>query len=470
VADRFRSAARLTSTMLALLALSATPAHATSTSTTTGSQAPANLIPAEAANGLSSTVSRGTALESLNPQAIAYYMEYYGVSEPTARERLATAAMVPNIEPLLAQRLGSGFTDVWFDDATGSWVIDARAEASSETITNLMTELGLPGHYRVQRVDYSAAQLNATRQAVSQELRGLESAGRAVVGLGRGDVVVSIASSATTSELAEINLARASATDNAPVEVELNPQLNYPTKEGVGCSASSEYKYCNTLVGGDHWFGEHVGCTMAYFVAIKGREPWVPSMVTAGHCIADMGGLVKPVYTCEPGGGCSGDQWGLDLTFFQGDGHGDAGLLDDYSGQYSGVPAFAIYGGYWNWSIGTLSKLESYYTGNPPVGISVCKQGSISGSSCGTINKVGIEKTDSEGHKLVDQFEVINAKVCHGDSGSPWDSSTSDTAVGIFDLFTESEPPCGTTSWDTTIGEIVSFWNLAVYGGEWGPW
>jgi hypothetical protein len=462
-----------------VLVIVAQAAQAASMPITSGSLTgpPLGLKPLEPAEQLTVVMSRSKALESLNPAAVSYYEKQYGVSEAVARERLATQVMAPNLGAVLAQHLGKGYSDVWFDNSTGQWVLDVTSSAATTEAETLMHERNLEGTYRLVRVPFDHEQLEGAARRTAQRLRGLTTAGLASVGEGAGKVNVILASTVTPEQRDEAEGAKATISSESgtpPVGITDSTEASLAAKPHVGCS----WRYCNTLIGGDHWYGSGVGCTMSYFVAIKGREPWVPSMLTAGHCLAGMGGLVKPAETCEPGETPCG-QWGLTLTFFEGDGHGDAGLIDDYSGQYSGPPAFAIYGGYWNWSISTVSKLESYYTSAPPTGLTVCKQGSGKedpnkggslGSSCGTISEDGVTEHYG-GLEEVNLFKVVNARACDGDSGSPIDSASSDTAVGILDSGNENEGSgCGSTSESTTIGEAISFWNLTVYGGAWGPW
>ena len=186
-------------------------------------------------------------------------------------------------------------------------------------------------------------------------------------------------------------------------------------------------------------------------------------------------GTVAPTKTCEPEA-TSCNQFGLTLTYYQGEGRGDAGLIDYYSGLY-GNPTFPLATDYWNWWDSEPSPLEFYQSAPAVKGQIICLQGYRTGSSCGVVKERSVPVENTENH-LIDsnmiEVELTSGTDCKGDSGGPWDMASEDTAVGINDIvhFTEHNGECGKIAWLTPISEPVNVWGLIVWGGSgWHePW
>jgi hypothetical protein len=343
----------------------------------------------------------------------------------------------------------------------------------------LMSNVGLAGHYRIVTVPWNAGQLAGLRSGLQAQLSS------ASVGIAGDHISVLTREAPTSTERETLTHSRqafavAEGIAEAPAaEIGQSSGEAVPAHGNLGCGKYgiediTTGGYCNALVAGDHWYTTEGNCTLAWWVSIKEREPKeFPSILTAGHCIAPVG-TVAEAKTCEPEG-TSCNQFGLTLTYYQGEGRGDAGLIDYYSGLY-GNPMFSLVSGYWNWWDSGFSPLEYYQTEPASKGEVVCLQGFRTGSSCGEVLRHGVTEKTNEG---VTDSNMIEVKLtsntdCKGDSGGPWDLSSSDTAVGLNDLIevTEHGELCGKVAWLTSVSEPVNVWGLTVWGGNsWHePW
>jgi streptogrisin D len=127
-------------------------------------------------------------------------------------------------------------------------------------------------------------------------------------------------------------------------------------------------------------------------------------VITAGHCTAGY-----PSWTVS-GGGYLGESYG---SSFPGN---DYGLITN-SGQPASGSVY-LYGG---------GNQAITGAGNAVAGQSICKSGSTTGVTCGTVLATGVTVTYAEGSV----YDTVQTNVCTqpGDSGGSWFSGS--TAIGI---------------------------------------
>lgn len=409
--------------------------------------------------------TRSQAMRDVSGEAIAYYVSEFGVDEDEARYRLATQAMAPDAGTTLKESLGASYTDVWWDNFTGQLVVLATPAASKSAIFSALEERNLSeGDYRVEHVRYGHADLLAAVAATRERLRGLVRDGLATVGMGSGKVVVTLAAKVDDDKRVEVRSAneRLSGTDTAPQIRTVQSARQSLEAEPAACSTT--YHYCNEIIGGGGYYNATSGCTWSYFVAWQGRNPWVPSILTAGHCLNQQP-LVASQSTCKANGtGCG--SVGLSLQYFFGYGRADAGMIDLYAHNWT------IFGGWWNWGPGNWTALGSLAWTPPGVGYVVCKNGATSGSSCGSVQQSSVNVAVG-GVMQTGMIQTTGVTTCRGDSGGPVTSASVPAAVGIVSGAVLNDPGgnCGTsTQYDTPIWQPIYYFNLDWYsGGPYGP-
>lgn len=370
-------------------------------------------------------------------------------------------------------RLGSAFTQVWFDNSTGQWVVAATNAAPSAAVAEAFGEAGLAGMYQLQRVSYDEQQLRESLSEVRDELAETLPSDSFAVGLGPGEVNVTVASGqSATGVQAMLTTTATSATapstsSGVPVNVE---QVNKNSLAVSAGTVSCTFPYCNTIVGGDKWYapdsqksGKWFECSTGFYVGSSG-DPY-PLDLTAGHCDI-LAGNYNGWYTCDPGETNCGS-YGHQIPFYYyGGGGGDAGLLEDDS--------FPIYGGYWNWSIGTLSTVEYYYSGGPaPDGVEVCGNGIGNGSSCGEVTADRYDnlkyRADEElglpEETFNEMIQVTGACLIGGDSGGSITRATKQTAVGTWSGGEYEGTKCGPESYVEPIWREIEQLGIVIYGG-----
>ncbi len=125
--------------------------------------------------------------------------------------------MAPNLQEMLKTKLGSSFSELWFDNASGQWVIGTTSAATTESLGNLMSSVGLAGSYRVQHVSFDHEQLLAAIKQLADELTKTVPGGQFLVGVGDGALNVTLASG-QRSDAADAATAQLAA-DGNPVPV-----------------------------------------------------------------------------------------------------------------------------------------------------------------------------------------------------------------------------------------------------------
>jgi hypothetical protein len=109
----------------------------------------------------------------------------------------------------------------------------------------------------------------------------------------------------------------------------------------------------------------------------------------------------------------------------------------------------------------------------PSNGVVVCHQGEGSwaylghGTECGTV--AGVTSVAVSGTVLTGMLQINSTEACLGDSGGPWDLSSSATAVGIqSSAAIPTGSGCGTTAWATPVSiplQAYSAYGIVLYGG-----
>lgn len=397
------------------------------------------------------TQSRSQADASLSPGAVSYYTSTYGVSEAEARQRLETQTMVPNLQVMLNKQLGSSFSQLWFDNGSGQWVIGTTSATAAEPIGSLMSSLGLGNSYRVQHIPFDHEQLLAAVKQLAGELTETIPSGQFTVGVGDGALDLTLASGQSVG-VADAASAQLAANGNpVPVQVTQSSESSLTGSPAVSCT---QFPWCSAIVGGvDVFFASGWECSAGYYVHSSG-DPY-PLILTAGHCDV-VAGNYGEWGTCNGTGGCG--WYGHQIPFYY-YGGGDAGLLEDDS--------YGIYPGYVNWTYGHgISTLKGYETEHVPNGTVLCMQGAHApGTSCGTVvnNDVWGIKYAAEGPlpevTLNEMIEVgRHACILPGDSGGPADLASVEIAAGINSGYggKKYEGECRERNWLEPINRAIA--------------
>ncbi len=371
---------------------------------------------------LEARVSRDEAAKAVSQEAIEAFAREYGVDEETARQRLATQGMVPDVGAVLRLVLGSGYTDVWWDNASGQLVVLATAPVTDAEIADALTERGLTSEdFRIDRVGYSQDDLLAAGQEVTKQLDPLFAKRRYTTALAAGRVKVTLASSSDAEQRGQARevVDRVSAsTGGVPIDVAFAADDAFGA-EAPACSNGT--RSCDEILAGSRYSVTGGSCSFAFPVYWVGRSPFIPSILTAAHCVNHLP-LVSNVSTCRAAG------WpcpnvGLTLQYFYGYGRSDWAMIDLYA------PRFWIWGGWFNWGPSTYTQLAGRSWYPPPAGYWVCKNGATSGSSCGTVVAYGAW-VEQPGARIENLIETSNLRFCRGDSGGPVTSASVEHAVG----------------------------------------
>ncbi len=419
-------------------------------------------------------LSRAEATAQVLPGAVSYYEKTFGVSQPVAKERLASQLMGQGIQSTLQARYGNAIAGVSFDNATGRWVVDAGPSVPASAVGAVFAKTGLSGTYRLTRVAYTQSEVSGASAELSGRLQSLINRGLVSVTAGGAKVTITVSDNASSADRAVVAAAErsAAASSAVPITQSSTPGGLVAQATSVNCSGI----YCNTLVAGDAYWGTGGSCTMSWYGSLQLGSTTQPLVLTAGHCSLDLGGAGSRVSTYDLSSSLSfGYQY---VGAFNGG--GDWGYIYTDNPPPAGLdPGLGRpYGGYFNWGSRTLVRLAYYYnSGVPSSGTVICHNGlgSVSylgnGTQCGTAGGLTSVNVNRNGTTttLGNMLQVNSTEECYGDSGGPWDLASSATAVAIQSAASiPSGSNCGTTAWATPVSTPIQAyapWHITLYGG-----
>ena len=319
-------------------------------------------------SGASAAPAPATPAAAVQPAEAAALAAATGVDTRTASARVAAQRGQAALAGTLGPKLGAKAAGSYLDPASGALVVNVTDAAAARTVTAA-----------------GASARVVTRS--SGQLRGITAAldkAPATPGTAWGidpradQVVLTISASAPAAKAAA--LARTAARYGSAVRVQ---------RTGTG--------FAPQLQGGDAIFTDTGARCSAGFNTTGG-------VITAGHCTAGF-----PNWTVS-GGGTLGPS--LDSQFPG----NDFGLIQNVGQPAS--PSVNLYNG---------SSQPITGAGNAVAGQSICKSGSTTGVTCGTVQATNVTVTYAEGQVS----GLVQTDVCTqpGDSGGSWFSGS--TAIGM---------------------------------------
>ena len=327
---------------------------------------------------------------------------------------------------------------------------DAATALPDELVSALKGDLGVSGATYLAE---AAAATDAVDVVESLAEAGVDVVGSEIDGT---TLVVNVAD---PSDVAAVEAAGAVAEVGAPVPVDLT---------GI------EFFSAADIFGGEAiaWqVGDSVGrCSVGFSGFGAGGQQ---QLATAGHCVAGMGGIsgqVEAITQTAPNAGASASSpIGLPVAGSQAFGAGyDSGLVAATAAGFVGYPAVATWGG-GGGAPRSSAALPVQSVSAAIVGATLCKSGSTTGWTCGTVRAIdSVQTVDDQGTPYDVNSILATTCVMSGDSGGS--ALIGQSAVGIASA--SSDAPCGSGSYLSTFFPMVSPTGASVmarYAGAWEP-
>lgn len=288
-----------------------------------------------------------------------------GLGETDAMQWLADQpALIAKGERLVDQ-VGASSAGMWLDHHTGSVVVYVVDEQAAKTVR--------AAGATARVVEHSTTELESVRDAVAKRLPADSAAG---IDVRTNQVVVQIGETAKADALTT-----AAQRFGSLVRIE-----------------HIDGSFRETIAGGEAITGGGSRCSLGFNTTGN-------TGITAGHCTAAVGSWNDP----------SGRYYGPSIAAsFPGN---DFGLIRN-DGGLAQPGTVTLYNGGFQDITGAA---------DPYPGMSVCKSGSTTGLSCGTVYQVNMTICYPQG--CVNDIAQSNAYVQPGDSGGAWFSGS--TGVGI---------------------------------------
>jgi hypothetical protein len=243
------------------------------------------------------------------------YEKHFNVSADVATQNLATQLMGVGLSSDLTQDYGDAFTDNWFANSAGDWVVDITADVPTAGLDTVLTREGIEGSTQVDRVDYTHSDEVNTSNDLATALHALIMAGEVQVGYGAGQVQVKIASGVSDADRNTIDGQAsivAALPDSPPVSVVTSPDTTLAATNDAACAETvweGDFSEdgCDTPIPGMLYSGDTYGCTLGWYGWVDTGVVTVPVYLTAGHCALGMGGDGSDVYATTVNYPSSGD-------------------------------------------------------------------------------------------------------------------------------------------------------------------
>jgi hypothetical protein len=237
---------------------------------------------------------------------VSYVTTHKGLSEAAAKELVATQGKAGDIVGEMQHALGSTFGGVWFDDATGRYMVGVAGGTPSGSVlagASPNNVIATPasaqpyveshaGESEFVAVRYSEAELEAAKQRLDKKLVTQIDQGFITTGINaeKDAVVIHLANTALAETIAQVendaNNAGVAATVSLVPQtaIEATPAACYNHAFGT----DPEVMFCDrSLRGGVTIFSKftfpHSVCSLGFIVHNSKGE----YIMTAGHCISE---------------------------------------------------------------------------------------------------------------------------------------------------------------------------------------
>jgi hypothetical protein len=367
------------------------------------------------------------AAEEQDPLAVDEYAKRFEVGKDLAAERLDTQAQGAAVVSGLEARLGTDYAGVWFDNSTGQFVVPVVDDGDREAVAKQFDQYGLgESRYRIEPVQSTVADLEATQMRIGESIKDLFEQGRARTGIDPhiNGVVVEVASP-SAEDLA--GLRAQGAAEPARVKIVVSDAKEFGD-EPAACTWNSELRSCDPPFHGGVEIHGPTTCTSGF--AATGNSFGNKFVLSAGHCLSHLG-----LWWAETANGFE-NSLGYEAGYYYGNEEADGGLIQVENSNWW-VEKWGWRGHVVIWGppanpaaiqnpSNPISGSQSSY-----VGEYVCHSGRTWGSSCGTVQQVNA-KTSYEGGKVALSHMTRVEGDCgtEGDSGGPvW---AGNYALGIW--------------------------------------
>jgi len=344
---------------------------------------------------------------------VAEYAREFSISKATAEDRLATQKRGVGIVEKLEAALGKNYAGVWFDNATGEFVIPQVPSASRANVKSTLAASGLgASETRQSSAKFTWEELEQAQRDLDLKLK--PQIERDVVQTAPNPrtnaVQVLVAEAATETDLSEIQRLQ----DQASVAVEVT-RIASPrfTAKPVACNTTTHS--CDKPFRGGVYIDSTAASCSAGFRA-TGNVSGSRYMLTAGHCLA-----LANVWSAYTSTGQKQTVGAGEEASFPVNDWAKVNMDGGYWDEGASSPSTVI-----NWAntqnIGIAYESLSY------VGESVCHSGQRTGTSCGVVTKINQTVNYPQG-LVYHMTEVKGWCSYYGDSGGPvWNGNT---ALGL---------------------------------------
>ncbi len=367
--------------------------------------------------------------EEIPAPEVKEYQSDLGVSKQTAEENLTTQAEGIGIVEELQHTQGQNYAGVWFDNASGEFVVPRlTGEASIESSLDGVVE---EEDFRTKPVEYSWDELEAAQKRITLALKSLTEESLIQTALDPRTNAIVVLEAAGLNEVGSEKVERVVAAEDVNVEVRERSVASFAV-EAKSCTTSPPRVCSKPLRGGvdigiitplgGGAFSYSSGVCSAGFKAI-GKVSGDRYMLTAGHCA-----LV-------------GNRWGSEVlpsNEFQ-----EIGTVQEHTiglgGDWAKIKAS---GSFWDTSPWPSEVTHYWANQTYPIeyesasyrGEYVCLSGSKTGTTCGHVANVHVEGLYDEKHDIHLPVEVEVPGICTigGDSGGPIFNFSSNTALGLL--------------------------------------
>jgi hypothetical protein len=366
------------------------------------------------------------------PAEVNAYRKAFDVSPALAEDRLETQARGTrgDIVGTLERGLGPNFAGVWFDNATGKFVVPLLAGKGQQVANAVAMGSGLGGEYRTPVVDDSWNELEAAQAELDSALHGLIAAGLAQTSLDprTNAVVIDLAGAADAGDTASVR--QLAARSRADVEVRESSDKRFK----IGAMACEPFNFnCGKPLRGGVALYKHTyhnyWCTVGFRAKGTNGKRYV---LTAGHCAGNQN-IPRENYPVmhwdaadetKPVEGKFNLQYIGQLEQYKFPGN-DWAKINATGSEFWDTNPWPSTIAYWGrMESETENKVlnESYPINGETsayVGQTVCHSGATTGTSCGELTAQNVTLAIEEEGLVYHETRVDGGCSYYGDSGGP---------------------------------------------------